>query len=214
MKLMVLALVLGPLSAYLAMTFHEDNLMCFMCQMCRFLMICLMVLPFYGCESIQLTRYLEARYCPRALVLKGAEKLTLWREDRFVMEAKLASFGVSCDVDSDGDNIDDPKFTITDIDLEMVFRGQIRGGGEGSFRLPLFIALLRKSDNRVIWRQSAQAEARGDSFRHKMTLTFPQAQELNRAEYVLLGGFIVDEAQIDNNLKPYISRQKKKSKPL
>ena len=180
--------------------------------MLRFLMICLMVLPFYGCESIQLTRYLTARYCPEVLVLKGAERLSRSRDGRPIMEAELAPFNISCDVDMRGANIDDPKFAVSDIDLDVTFRGRVKGGGQG-VRLPLFLAVLRKSDRQLIWRQMATINAEKGAFSHTMALTFPQAHKLTKGEHVLLGGFIVNEAQIDKNLKPYIFRQKAESKP-
>ena len=180
--------------------------------MLRFLMICLMVLPFYGCESIQLTRYLTARYCPEVLVLKGAERLSQSRDGRPIMEAQLARFNISCDVDMRGANIDDPKFAVSDIDLAITFRGLVRGSAQG-VRLPLFLAVLRKSDRQLIWRQMATINAEKGAFSHTMALTFPQAHKLTKGKHILLGGFIVNEAQIDKNLKPYISRQKVESRP-
>ncbi len=181
--------------------------------MLRFFILCLMVLPVYGCESIQVTRYLEARYCPDALLLKGAERLASRRDKKLIMRADLAFLNASCDVDIKGKNIDDPKFGVTDIDLGVIFHGEVKSGAASSFELPLFMVLLRVKDQRVIWRQNASVRASRGRFTHQIDLTFPKAHTLNKAEYVLLGGFIVSSAQIDDNLKPYISQQKKESKP-
>ena len=142
-----------------------------------------MVLPVYGCESIQVRRYLEALYCPEALILKGAE--TLVRDGG--MEAQLASLTLSCDVAVKGSRIDDPNFGVTDIDLRLTFRGEVKASSEAAdaFELPLFVALLHRQDNRLRWQQTARIRAAEGAFSHSLKITFPQVQKINKAEYIL-----------------------------
>ena len=152
--------------------------------------LCLMALVISGCESVYVARYLEAQYCPRALVLKGAELA------RGKIAAELAPLEISCDIDWQGE-VGQKSFQIGALSVDIVVRGKLTEPDQA--RLPLFLVMMHEADRRIIRRAHFAVEAEaGEWFSHTVQQKLAGRQAERGSEYIFLIGFDLPSAGLTN----------------
>ena len=142
-----------------------------------------------GCQSIDVERYLNNRYCPQAFVLKGAEVRG---------QAELARLELDCDVLWQGE-IGHSSFMVKGIELEVDVNVRLRSETNSPSAWPapkgsplkLFANIVRSADKRIIARQTFVLTPRLGQWK-KQVLRFDLPQKLAQkgAEHIILVGFL------------------------
>lgn len=85
-----------------------------------------------ACQSIDVGRFLENRYCPKAFVLKGRESTPI---------VELGKLDIDCSVSWSGE-IDQENFRLDEVNLEIGVWMRLQKGKTSDSPIPLFANVL------------------------------------------------------------------------
>jgi len=160
----------------------------------HFIFLCLLAFLAYGCESVYVTRYLQAQYCPEALVLKGAERIG------GKVQAELAPLALDCEVHWSGE-MGGASFQVSAVEVEITIYARLAQPSKA--RLPLRVALIRQEDQQILRRQAftidaVQGEWRTKTIRQTLPAELIQSNASSRFVVGLLPLSRTPQARIDS----------------
>ncbi len=142
-----------------------------------------------ACETAGVSSYLEGRYCPQALVVKGSEVL---REGG--REVELAKLQVACDVSWSGE-IGQRSFAVNGVGVELGVNVRSRQSDSSNEPVRIFAEIVRRRDGnknrRSIAREVFELTPARNRWR-KQTVRFDIPRKLAKqaANHLILVGFL------------------------
>ena len=141
----------------------------------QFIFFCLIIF-LASCQRIEITRYLEERYCPESLILKGAEQKGT---------ARLLPLISDCDV-SWGGQIGTQSFHLEDVEMAIFFQGEAPKMNGRS--LNLFLVLMHRQKHNIVSRWDEKVIVKDNLFFASADLLLPANIARESADYIIIGG--------------------------
>lgn len=154
----------------------------------QFRIFCLLVfvVSLAACESIDVDRFLSSKFCPQALVLKGAETVS------GKIDAEMAKLKVDCDVSFSGD-LGQENFRLEKTKVEIDI--EVRLNSAQPVQLPFFVVLLNRQNKKIISNQKFTIKGiRGIWQKQTIALTVNPKIAYNSRRHIILVGFAVDKS--------------------